>query len=216
MSDELVSHLRAEIARLGEENKRVKAEAIKRRKAKGDLQARLDEAEKQIKSLTSERDDWKGKAETVPDPDAKDTRIAELEKSLRLRDRRDDWRKPLDGKLRDKVTTEDVWAAAGYEPGAEPPTEQQLADLLGKAREARPYLFRDDDDRAGATSAGAPGGARDAGSLFGPGGGQGAPDRDTGKFLRVRRSDGQDPVFMAQNQSKIAEAMSNGTLRWID
>jgi hypothetical protein len=177
MSDQLIASLNAQLERLQNENAQLRAESAKRRNTAKDLTAERDTIRKELEaakaeaaSFATERDTWKGKAEVAPGEQAK--RVKELESQIVLRDHKDAFRGRVNGKLHDKASLEEVWAAIGYQPGDSLPTAEQIDELVGKAREAKPYLFTAEPQAGNGKG---PGGQVPA-PLSGAGGGRGNPD----------------------------------------
>lgn len=178
VSDALVASLNSEIQRLNAAVAKANAESAKRRKDLRAAEDRVAKAEAQLAELTADRDRWKGQAEAAPGDQAK--RITDLENQIRFRDHRDAFREALSGQLRDKVTVDKVLAEIGYAPGESVPTAEEIAELVGKARDAAPYLFASEEGETPAPSR--EGTTQPNGKpLSGPGGGRGGPDTTPGK-----------------------------------
>jgi chromosome segregation ATPase len=146
VSEQLIASLNAEIVRLRSQVEDANKEAAKYRNARKDATAAAEAARKEaaevkaaLEAATAERDTWKGKAEAAPSEVAK--RVKELEGQIVIRDHKDAFRKTLNGKLHPAASIDEVWAAIAYQPGDSLPTDEQITELVGKAQEAKPYLF---------------------------------------------------------------------------
>jgi hypothetical protein len=139
------------------------------------LREHVETAEKEWPAMLDELEELRGQRESL----AKDPVVAELKKQLATRDRRDEWKGYLKDALVDGVPVEDLWAKAGYEPADEALSEDQYTELVGKAREAAPYLFKPPAGAGEAADAAkaSPGNGQAKRPAAGLGGGQGAPDR---------------------------------------
>jgi hypothetical protein len=165
----------------------------------------------ELATVTTERDDFKGKVETSP---AEWKSKAEaLQAQLNSRDARDAWKAVIGDGLRDKVTMEKVWAEIQYTPGDVIPTPEEITEQVKAARDAAPYLFKDETAE---TATAAPGGATK--TPLPPlketvGVGRGAPDTSV-RRVTVRHSQLQDPQWAldAKNQKMMANAQADGTL----
>lgn len=167
MSDE---YLKDQVTQLRKDLEKANAEAAKYRHARKDTIGQLEAVRKQLaetqatheKTLadlakerdtaTTERDQWKTKAELLPTEQAE--RLKTLEGEIRLRDHRDAFRSVLTAekaahKLHDKASLDEVWTKIGYTPGDKLPTADEIAGMVGKAQEAAPYLFQVPDQASG-------------------------------------------------------------------
>jgi hypothetical protein len=149
MSEETIRVLNEQLRTLQSENAKLRDENAKRRVESKAKDTKIKEYEADIlaldeerKTLGMDRDTWKTKAETTPTEHA--AKVKELETAIRTRDHRDAFREAVAAKLHPKASIEDVWAKINYEPGEALPTAEQLTELVGKAQEAAPYLFKSD------------------------------------------------------------------------
>lgn len=220
MSEELIRELRARVTELQADTARLKDETIKRRSLIKELRAERDtlradyqdlsakadaylaEHDTKFADLERERDEYKGKAEAPPDD-----RIKELEGKLRQREHRDAWGEALSGQLADKAGVETVWREIAYTPGEAVPTPEQIKELVGKARDAAPYLFRG----AGGSGA-APGGAQQAARrpalVVGDAASRGVRDGTPGR-VRYTAEDTRQPGWMTKNPG-LRQAIAEG------
>lgn len=191
MSDELIKTLNASLMKAN-------GEAAKYRTQRKEALDKLAAAEARI----AEMEKAAGK------PDAWKERAEKAESALLTIRHRDAFAGKLAGKLRDKATVEDVWSKAGYTPSGEPPTEEAIDELLGKAREAAPFIFVEE----GQEPTTPPGGATQVPATAPPpGAGRGAPGTTSGRMV-ITSANLADPAWMAVNQGKIAAAQADGTL----
>jgi hypothetical protein len=198
-----IDRLRAENDRLKEENYGYREKLRTAKDEKAALETRATSAE-------TERDTLKTTVANLPTEQADE--IKRLKGDLQARDHRDAWSAVKD-QLNDKVSIEKVWAEIDYKPGDKLPTPEQIQEQLGKARESAPYLFKPAD--AAGPAHGATVTPAESALPPGPGYARGNPSNDAGAFT-VRRSDTQNPDWMAINQGKFAAASAEGRLRWVD
>jgi hypothetical protein len=149
-------------------------------------------------------------------PDDKDKRIADLEGAIKTRDFSDKFRAEAIAAGVDPKRVDKLLKVSDLKPPDGELKDGHFKDYLAKAKESDDWAFSQGtkdanaggDDKAGASDLELPP-ARTAGE------GRGQADNSSGLFT-VRRSDAGKPAWMQANQSKLAEASSKGTLRWID
>jgi hypothetical protein len=162
------------------------------------------------------REELESLREQVKTPDEWKTKAEEVQKALATRDRRDEWSQHVKDQLADGVPIEDIWAKAGYEPGDEPTTPEQINELVGKARDAAGYLFKPP-----ASAGGAPSGAQTQANgtpkrpVSGLGGGQGTPDRAALR-MSYRRSDVAPGTNWQKSKPELVQAIRDGTAELVD
>jgi hypothetical protein len=212
-SSTLINSLNARIATLEANLARTSHESKTRKISGRELQAQLDKVTADLKTLETERDSWKGKAEAAPSD--LQTKLDEALGQLRARDHRDAWRDAIGGELADKATVDKVWAELQYKPGDKLPSPEEIAEQAKAARDSAPYLFKTAADAA-ADPVGSRGNGRpllrDADDSS-----RGPSDKKSGR-VTVRRSDLADPAWSlnARNQKMLAEAQADGTLVLVD
>ncbi len=205
MSDAIVASLNEQISRLQRENADLRAENSRRRKAQKTASEERDRFRTDLEAVTRERDQLKG------NPDEQAATIADLRAQLAARDRRDEWRGAIDGKLADKVSVDEVMAKAGYKPDGKALTAEQITELVGKAREAAPYLFKAE----GQEPSDAPNGATNAGRLSqGPGGSQGSPDKSSSRVTYTK--DEVSRPGWQQARPELVEALQKGSATLVE
>lgn len=192
MSDTLIASLNDRVARLEREKAELQAEKGKHISTKKKAMRELDTLRRQVEDLTKARDEWKGKAEAAPGDQAK--RITELEGQIRRRDHKDVFAAALAGQLNEKVTVDDLWSKIGYEPGEKLPAADQLKELIGKARDAAPYLFAPEGGQA-------QGQAAQTQPAAPPWAGRGIGGQSEGP-VTLTEAQLRDPAFMLSNQAK--------------
>lgn len=206
MSEALIASQSQRIQQLEKEAAELRAESKNHRLKKNKSAEELANAQKQIEALTAERDQWKSKAEASPKE--VQAKLDETLAQLRERDHRDAFAGELKDQLADKATILDLWDKIDYRPGEALPKPEQITELVGKAREAAPYLFRPADS----TSATDPRGSTQPPKqpLNGAQGG-GRGDLDTASKARVTytREDISRPDWMTANP-RLAEALREG------
>src|ERR1700687_830548 len=125
------------------------ADAKKRRIQFRDASKELAETKERLEQLGRDRDtlqkspsEWQKKYEAA-------------EQQLRVRDHRDAWLSVVGESLNEKVPLEEVWSKIKYQPGENLPTESEIRSQVKVARDAAPYLFRQESDPAKPAPAGA-------------------------------------------------------------
>jgi hypothetical protein len=237
MSDALIASLQAEINRLNAEVADLRAEAKDHRLGKGKARRELEavaarEAEaarahaeevealrKQVEDTLAARDALQEKLDTAPDQWRAKLETAEAQ--LRARDHRDAWARAVGAELHEKVSVEKLWSEVDYQPEGEvDPT--RIDELVNAAREAAPYLFKPAGapaQRRQQTPAAEPRGSQRPAAPVpfdtGLAGGRGGRDTSSAGMYRVRESDLSDPLWMRDNQARLAEARRNGTFQVI-
>lgn len=216
MSDALIASQNTRITQLGDENANLKAALKQSRGEAKVLKAERDTFEQAAKDLTTENASIKGK------PSEKDAQIADLKGQLSQRDHKDAFRAEAAKNKVKPDKADQLYKLSELKPGDQPVKAEDFAAFFTTAKEAYDWAFDGGTPASGGSSGqaqGFPPGSSQAIQLNGappiPAGGRGAPDNSSGLFT-VRRSDPRDPAWMQQNGSKIAEAASKGTLRWID
>jgi septal ring factor EnvC (AmiA/AmiB activator) len=204
VSDALIASLNARVGELTTELAQVRQEAKARRIENKQLKADRETLAAERDTLAVERDDFKAKATAAPNEIQK--KLDEATAALRSRDHRDAFKAAIGDQLADKVAVEKLWAEVDYKPGEALPTPESIQELVGKAREAAPYLFKSD-----------PGGSQQpqpkaplAGAV---GGGRGGPD-NAGRFT-VRKADLQDGQWIDDNWGKYQAAVKDGTVAYL-
>lgn len=189
-----ISELERQVAEANAEAKKRRIEKKAVAKEAEDLRAERDALAKEREALQASPGEWQRKAE-------------ELQKQVRVRDHRDAWHAAIGDMLNEKVPLEEVWSKLKYEPGDQIPTSQEIKEQVKAARDAAPYLFRQE------TATPAPGGAKPTREALHVPLDASRGDRDTGlgKFV-VRQSDMRNPIFMMANSKKISEASRDGNL----
>lgn len=227
MSDELIKSLNQRIAEL---ERRVAQAEVSRKEARRERDtlkeqltakaAELDEltaragaaageADKLKAALEAERDEWKGKATAAPTEQA--ARIAELETALRTRDFRDAFGKAVGDELGEGWDVDDVWRYSGFDPAKVDTLDpDQITELVGKAREAKPGLF---------SKPAAPGNGASHGTIRPPlkvseSPGRGARDSVSGR-VTYKRADLARPGWQTSNPA-LAQAFKDGTAVLLD
>ena len=210
MSEQLIKSLTDEAAKYRHQKARLADKVKELEAALAETKGSLTKATKDLGTAATERDALKEAATKAPGEQAAE--LERLKGELKTRDAKDAWSKAVGAELADKADVADVWAKAGYTPGDKPPTPEQITELVGKAREAAPYLFKPADAKSEARP-----GTGDAAQRFqpGPGAGRGTPDTSTSRFV-VRRSDFSDARWMHANQAKVASASADGSLVLVD
>lgn len=184
----------------------------KRRRLKG------RDSAKELESLRSERDQLLRERDTLKStPGEWQAKAEALQSQLLTREHRDAWLRVVGESLQDRVPLEEVWGKIEYKVSEQIPSEAEIKSQVKAAREAAPYLFRQDSEPApaaprGAQSSNEPREMRSSPSAVPFDGSRG--ERDTGqpRFV-VRSSDYHDPKFMMANSKKIADHSRKGTLQ---
>jgi hypothetical protein len=205
------------------EIRRLTAEATKRRLQARDLRRQNAELMERLAALEEENTTLRAGFEEVDtllrqiegDPEGPLGRVAELEREILARDHRDAFRDlyaDAELGLNGSIPVEDLWQLIGYSPEGEPDPESIRATLAG-LRESKGFLFAaptaptsgQSKGETPATPARPPG----------PGANRGGRDTSIGTFT-VSRADMGNAEWMRQNQSKYADAVSDGSIRYVD
>lgn len=217
MSEQTIGYLQGEVTRLNSEVGRLNKEAKDRRISGGKAKKLAEDLEKQVADLTRDRDEWKGKATAAPGE--LQATVDRLTGQLRERDHGDAWKAAVGDQLADKVGVRKLWQELQYTPGESVPTPEQIAEQLGKAREAAPYLFRPAAEPAAAD----PGGSQQPPARpplgAAPAGGRGDRDTAASKVLRVKAADLRNPAIALSPAFKAqqADALKQGmTVEYVD
>ncbi len=167
-----------------------------------DLQASLDAA-------IAERDTLQAKITATPNELA--AKNAELAGEIRKRDFRDAFRESVGDQLAQGATIDDLWYAASFDPSkVEALDAAQIGELVGKAKEAKPFLFATEAPGNGAV----PNGTSQTAKAVLPSlrtaaePSRGARDTSPGR-VTYRASDLQDPAFGVKNKA-IMKAIASG------
>jgi outer membrane murein-binding lipoprotein Lpp len=151
MSDELIKSLNGRIAELENSRATLQAKLKGEQKEHNRLRTELEKSagsaanevgalRKQVDELTKDRDGWQQKANAAPTEQA--ARISELETTLRTRDHRDAFKDAIGKDLADGFTVEDLWHYGQFDPAKVDKLDpQQITELVGKVKEAKPLLF---------------------------------------------------------------------------
>lgn len=216
-SDGSIEFLRAEVNRLQRAVEAANAEAKKYRLAARKAREELAEAVRERDELAAGFEEIDARLQQLEaDPEGPAKKIADLERQLLERDHRDT--------LRDLIADPELGLAKGVTPDKlaklldytpeGTPDAAALRERVQGLRESDPYLFAPTQDAAQPGRAGQPA-QRSAPAQPGPGASRGDRDTTLGGFT-VRRSDASNPEWMQRNQAQLAEAVANGTVRWVD
>ena len=166
MSDEannapLIRSLEARIAALEGENKKLSAEAAKRRQRGKELQEALD-------AVTAERDELAAgfdaldaehaefKERSAQPESEKDQRIAELENQLRTRDHKETFRELAKKANVREDALNDLWDLSGYKAETDQADEATLGELIAAKLKGRDYLLKPVETTTAAADAATP------------------------------------------------------------
>lgn len=205
MSDALIASLNDNLAKANKEaaNRRhiakgLKAERDRLAKERADLIAERD-------TLLKERDGLKQAAEAAPGE--KDNQIKDLQGRLWTVTHKDVFRTKAIAKGAKPEAIDDLYALSGYKAEGERVDEAKIDGLVGTLATSKPYAFAGQapTDKTTAKPDLPPG----------PGANRGEPAKSGGSYS-VRRSDAQDPAWMAANQVQLSKAVNEGTLVWTD
>lgn len=157
MSDQLIAALQAQLTTAQAEIGTLRKEAATRRKRGKAAEAQVAELQDALLALGQDRDTWQAQAQAEPDQERATLRaqVEELQGTIRTRDHRDAWAKAVTD-LHDKATVEDLWQKVGYAPEGETADPAKITELVGRAREAVPYLFKPPAEAGKAAPGGAP------------------------------------------------------------
>jgi hypothetical protein len=188
------------------------------RKAATEAKAGL---EQQVQALTAERDGAKAQLEKAPGE--WQAKAVELQARLAEREFRDVFRdKALAAGVKPEAVG-DLLQLSGLKPPDGELPANHFDEFLAGAKQARGWAFADSPPAgqpgASQASAGQPGASHDhlvtPPVAPPPGAGRGGSDHSSALFT-VRRSDAANSAWMQANQSRVAEATANGSIRWAD
>jgi hypothetical protein len=219
MSDALIASQQGEINRLNKELAETRAEAKKHRVEKAGLRKQVETLTSERDGLTTERDGLQSKLTAAPSE--LQAKLDEATGKLRTRDHQDAWTAALGGELADKAAVADLWQKVGYQPESDQVDPKQITELVGKAREAAPYLFKTADSAVAQTSATDSRESKSASRLTlpasGDAAGRGAPAKAPG-MMQVHKRDMQDPriALDPQNIAARQQAHKEGRLQILE
>ena len=161
-----------------------------------------DGVSKQLTDLTADRDSWKVKAEAAPNELASE--VDRLKGVIRDGKHREAFKglyEDKELKLNKQVPIDDLWATLGYKAETD---DVDLAAVKAKVvglRESKPYLFMGET----------PPTTRELPP--GPGAHRGTTDDTAGGWVTVTKAQTRDPVFMLENQARMAVAVKEKRFR---
>lgn len=205
-SEKLIETLQAQIRELTEKNAALGKEQKDRRHANKALQEELDAARKQVDTLTTERDQWKQKAEAKPGELGE--RIQELEGKLKARDVEDKFA-PVAKQLADGITLKQLFKLNDFDVAGADLETLDVEATVKAWREAAPALFR-----SGETPNAAPGGAVRSRLEVPVPTGRGGPDVSAGG-VTYRRDEVRHSGWELR-RPELQKAFADGTARLID
>lgn len=236
MSDEVIRSLNQQLSEANAKNTKLQ---VALREARRERQAALDEAQKvrseldetisNVEAAFANFDTEKGSLESQvkelaakleSNPSELQGKIDELTGQIRTRDFKDAWKSVIGDTLQDKVSIEDLWSKAGFDPAkheGDSIDNAAIAELLGKAKDAAPYLFR--AAPPGSEKPGDPGKSQGSQlvreALTTPNHpSRGVRDSASGQITYTKR-DIQTPSW-EKARPELAEAMANGTAVLVD
>jgi len=205
-SEKLIETLQAQIRELTEKNAALSKEQKDRRHANKALQEELDAARKQVETLTTDRDQWKNKAEARPGELGE--RIQELEGKLKARAIEDKFA-PIAKQLADGLTLQQLFKLNDFDAQGADLESLDVEATVKAWREATPALFR-----SGETPNAAPGGATRSRLEVPVPTGRGAPDTTAGG-VTYRRDEVRKSGW-EERRPELLKAFADNTARLID
>lgn len=204
MSAELIASLENQVNRLNGESAANRHKA-KQYKADADtLRTENVDLKSQLGALVTDRDTWKGKAETGPSEHQR--RADEAEAKLRTITHKGAFARIAKARGAREEALDDLFSLSGYNAQGDVPDEAKIAEVVNSLVTSRAYAFTPPPGDPGKPKLPA-----------GPGALRGDPAGASvdGKFV-VRRSDTSDYAWMKANRGKLAEAEKAGTLLIVD
>lgn len=197
-------HFLKQISTLSGESANHRRKARTYRDERDKLAKELEQLRTEHASVATERDSLKQKLTAAPSE--LQAQLEKLQGEVRTRNHKEAFAAvATELKVRPDAL-EDLWSLSGYKAETDTVDVEQIKGLVSTAVTARPYLIQSATETV-ATAPPAP--------KAGPGASRGIPDKSPAGY-QVSKSQLSDPAWYHQNQSAVAEASRNGTLRMID
>ncbi len=197
-----IVELKLELSRIKDKEEHATKEAIKERKKRQEFESNLTE-------VTSERDKLKSDLENYPDKSK--AKVAELQQKIRDRDHLDRFKAiAKDLKVKDGKALDDVWKNSGYKAETDDVDDELIKSSIASYLDGREYLL-DPGNPAGTGQTNAAESKQSVQTPPSPV--KGRATNAGSPYFAYTAAELANPIWMSQNQGKLAKAMQEGTAK---